>query len=57
MERDREWVPVILSNDQKTPCPHSHERDGRNEVVHSLTGKLFPQVQDSKQCFPSEPEK
>jgi hypothetical protein len=52
-ERSREWVPFFLSNDPKTPCPKRYEHDGRKEVVHHLTGKLFPQGHESKQCSPS----
>jgi len=49
----RVWAPVFLSNDQKTLCLERHEHDGRSGVVHHLTGKIYPQVHDSKQCSPS----
>jgi hypothetical protein len=38
----REWVPLLLSNDQETPCPERHEHK-RSEMMHDVTGKLFPQ--------------
>jgi hypothetical protein len=40
-EGAREWVPLLLSNDQETSCPGRHEHDGINEVVRRLTGKLY----------------
>jgi hypothetical protein len=49
----REWIICFLSNDQETLCPERHKHDSRNEVVHNLTGKLFPQGHDIKQCSPS----
>jgi hypothetical protein len=49
----REWVPFFLSNDQETPSPERYEHNGRNELGHHLTGKLFPQGRDIKQCSPS----
>jgi len=38
----RKWVPSFVSNDQVTSCPERNEHN-RSEVVHHLTGKLFPQ--------------
>jgi hypothetical protein len=51
-EKVRKWVPIFLSNKQETFCPERHEYD-RSEMAHHLTGKLFPQGHDTKQCFPS----
>jgi hypothetical protein len=35
------WVPLFLPNNQETPSPEWHKHDGKSEVVHHLTGKLF----------------
>jgi hypothetical protein len=56
-EGAREWALLFLSNDQENSCPERHKRDGRSEVVHHLTGKLFPQGHDAKQLSPPQPEK
>jgi hypothetical protein len=43
---------LFLSNDQETTSyPEIHEHDGRSEVVHHLTGKLFPQGYEAKRLF------
>jgi len=52
-QRGQRLGPLILSNNKETPCPERHEHDGRSGVVHHLTGKIYPQVHDSKQCSPS----
>jgi hypothetical protein len=43
----RKCAPLFLSNNLETPCS---EKYGKGEVVHHLTGKLFPQVHDEKLC-------
>jgi hypothetical protein len=48
--RGKEWA---LSSDKERPCPHRCKHGGRSEVVHHVTGKLFPQGHDAKHCFPS----
>jgi hypothetical protein len=57
MWRTRKLVHLFLCNDQETPYPESHEYDGICDVVHHLTGKLFPQAamlsQDTS-CFFSD---
>jgi hypothetical protein len=42
-EEPREWVSFFLPNNQETPCPERHEHSGKSEMMHHLTGKLFPQ--------------
>jgi hypothetical protein len=42
----KEWVPFFLFNDEKTSCPERHKYDGRSEVVHHVTKKLFPNGHD-----------
>jgi hypothetical protein len=52
-EQDSQRIgPLFLSKDQETPCPERHKHDRRSEVVHHLTGKLFPQGHEAKQCSP-----
>jgi hypothetical protein len=41
---------LCLANSQETLCLERHGLDGRSEVVDSLTGKLFLQEYDAKQC-------
>jgi hypothetical protein len=53
-EGAREWVPLLLSNDQETTYRGRFEHDGRSGVVYHMTGKLFPYWQDTKQCSPSQ---
>jgi hypothetical protein len=45
-EGAREWIPLLLSNEQDTSSLGRHEYDGRSEVVNHVTGKLFPQGHD-----------
>jgi hypothetical protein len=52
----QEKVPHFVSDDQETPCPQRQKNEGTGEMVHHLTGKLFPQVHDAKKCSPSSPE-
>jgi hypothetical protein len=52
----RNWVPLFLYNEQEIPCPERHEYDGIIEALHHLTGKLFPQEHDAKQCSASQAE-
>jgi len=42
----RNVSPLFLSNGEENPCPERGEHDGCNEVMHHLTGKLFPQEHD-----------
>jgi hypothetical protein len=49
-EGAREFHPLFLASDQETPCPERHRRGSRSEVMHHLTGKLFLQECDAKQC-------
>jgi hypothetical protein len=53
-EGARELFPLFLSDDQEAPCPERYENDGRNRVVHHITGKLFPRVHNAKQFSPSK---
>jgi len=46
----REWVPLLLSNAQGTPCPERHKQGRSSEVVHHLTGNVFPRGHDAKHC-------
>jgi hypothetical protein len=48
----KEWILLLLSNDEEATCPKRHEQSRRNKVVHHLTAKLFPQGHDRKQCSP-----
>jgi len=49
----RKWVPLFPSNNQEIPYPEIHdEHNGKSEVVHRISQKLFPQGHDTKQCSP-----
>jgi hypothetical protein len=41
IEGTRVQIPLFLSNDQETPCPEKHEHEGRSEVMHHLSGKMY----------------
>jgi hypothetical protein len=51
-EGAKAWVPLYLSNDQKTPYSEMHQHDGRSELMHHLIGKLFSQGRDAEQSSP-----
>jgi len=44
----RKWESLFITNDQEIACPEKHEHDGRGEVLHHLTEKLFPQGHDTE---------
>jgi len=48
-----EWILFFLPSIKETHRPRKREHDGRSEVVHHLTVKLFPQVHDAMHCSPS----
>jgi hypothetical protein len=48
----KKWALLFLSHDQGIPYPERYEHDGGSDVVHQVTGKLFPQEQDTKQLSP-----
>jgi hypothetical protein len=45
-----ECVLFLLSNNQETPSPERHGHGKKSEVVHHVTGKLYPQGHDGKHC-------
>ncbi|KDR21919.1 hypothetical protein L798_00470 [Zootermopsis nevadensis] len=47
----RELGLLFLTNDQKTPHPERDIRGGRYDVLLHLTGRLFLEKCDTRQCL------